>query len=30
VAKEMEKIDDIDPKKWAREMEPKWDATPEV
>jgi hypothetical protein len=30
VAKEMEKMHDVDPKKWAREMKPKWDATPEV
>jgi predicted small metal-binding protein len=30
VAKEMEKMHNQDPKKWGKEMKPKWDAAPEV
>lgn len=30
VAKEMEKMHKEDPKKWGKEMKPKWDATVEV
>jgi predicted small metal-binding protein len=30
VAKEMEKMYNEDPKKWGKEMRPKWDAAPEV
>ena len=30
VAKKMEKMHSQDPKKWAREMKPKWDAAPEL
>jgi predicted small metal-binding protein len=29
-AKDMEKMHNEDPKKWGREMKPKWDAKPEV
>ena len=29
VAKEMEKMHNEDPKKWGKEMKPKWDATVE-
>ncbi|WP_309604148.1 DUF1059 domain-containing protein [Phenylobacterium sp.] len=29
VAKEMEKLHNEDPKKWAKEMKPKWDAAVE-
>jgi len=29
VAKQMEKMHGADPKKWGKEMKPKWDATPE-
>ena len=29
-AKAMEKMHNEDPKRWGREMKPKWDATPEV
>ena len=29
VAKEMEKMHKEDPKKWGKEMKPKWDATAE-
>ena len=28
--KEMEKMHNADPKKWGREMKPKWDAAPET
>ena len=30
VAREMEKMHKDDPKKWGKEMKPKWDAAPEV
>jgi predicted small metal-binding protein len=30
VAKTMQKMHSEDPKKWGREMKPKWDAAPEV
>lgn len=30
VAKQMEKIHSEDPKKWGKEMKPKWDATPDT
>jgi predicted small metal-binding protein len=30
VAKAMEKMYSEDPKKWGREMKPKWEAAPEV
>lgn len=30
VAKQMEHMHNQDPKKWGKEMKPKWDATPEV
>ena len=30
VAKAMEKMHKEDPKKWGKEMKPKWDAAPEV
>lgn len=30
VAKEMEKMHNQDPKKWASQMKPKWDAAPEA
>jgi predicted small metal-binding protein len=30
VAKEMEKMHQEDPKKWGREIKPKWDAAPET
>jgi len=30
VAKKMEKMHNQDPKKWGREMRPKWEAAPEV
>jgi predicted small metal-binding protein len=30
VAKAMEKMHNEDPKKWGKEMRPKWDAAPEV
>ena len=29
-AKAMEKMHNEDPKKWGREMKPKWDAAPEA
>lgn len=29
-AKAMEKMHNEDPKKWASEMKPKWDATPQT
>ena len=29
VAKQMEKMHNEDPKRWSREIKPKWDATPE-
>ena len=29
-AKAMEKMHNEDPKKWGREMKPKWDAKPEI
>jgi hypothetical protein len=29
VAKEMEKMHKVDPKKWGKEMKPKWDAAVE-
>ena len=29
VAKQMEKMHNEDPKRWSREVTPKWDATPE-
>lgn len=29
-AKEMEKMHQNDPKKWGREMKPKWDVTPDT
>jgi predicted small metal-binding protein len=29
-AKQMEQMHKQDPKKWAREMKPKWDARPEA
>jgi predicted small metal-binding protein len=29
VAKKMEKMHNEDPKKWSREIKPKWEATPE-
>ena len=30
VAKEMEKMHKEDPKKWGKEMKPKWDAAPQT
>lgn len=30
VAKNMERMHNQDPKRWGREMKPKWDAAPEV
>ena len=30
VAKEMEAMHKVDPKKWGHEMKPKWDAAPET
>ena len=30
VAKDMERMHNEDPKKWGREMRPKWDAAPET
>jgi hypothetical protein len=30
VAKQMEKMHNEDPKKWGKEMKPKWDAAPET
>jgi predicted small metal-binding protein len=30
VAKQMEKMHNEDPKKWGREMKPKWEAAPEA
>jgi predicted small metal-binding protein len=30
VAKKMEKMHHEDPKKWGKEMKPKWDAAPET
>jgi len=30
VAMEMEKMHNLDPKKWGKETKPKWDAAPEV
>ena len=30
VAKEMEKMHNEDPKRWGKEMKPKWDAAPEA
>jgi predicted small metal-binding protein len=30
VAKQMEKMHNEDPKKWGKEMKPKWDAAPSV
>ena len=30
VAKQTEKVHNEDPKKWGREMKPKWDAAPEA
>jgi predicted small metal-binding protein len=30
VAKQMEGMHNEDPKKWGREMKPKWDAAPEA
>jgi len=30
VAKAMEKMHDDDPKKWAKETRPKWDAAPDI
>ena len=30
VAKEMERMHNEDPKKWGKEMKPKWDAAAEV
>ena len=30
VAESMKKMHEEDPKKWGREMKPKWDAAPEV
>ncbi len=30
VAKRMEKMHNEDPKKWGREMKPKWEAAPEI
>lgn len=30
VAEKMKKMHEQDPKKWGREMKPKWDAAPEV
>ncbi len=30
VAKAMEKMHNEDPKKWSREMRPKWEAAPET
>jgi predicted small metal-binding protein len=30
VAREMEKMHKLDPKKWGKETKPKWDAAPEV
>jgi predicted small metal-binding protein len=30
VAKAMEKMHKEDPKKWGREMRPKWEAAPEI
>jgi hypothetical protein len=29
-AKKMKKIHNEDPRKWGKEMKPKWDAAPEV
>jgi predicted small metal-binding protein len=29
VAKQMEKMHNEDPKKWGKEMKPKWDAAPQ-
>ena len=29
VAKQMEEMHKLDPKKWGREMKPKWEAAPE-
>lgn len=30
VAKEMERMHNEDPKRWSREMRPKWDAAPTI
>jgi predicted small metal-binding protein len=30
LAKEMEKMHNEDPKKWGKEMKPKWEATPQT
>jgi len=30
VAKQMEKMHNEDPKRWGKEMKPKWDAAPEA
>jgi predicted small metal-binding protein len=30
VAKEMEKMHNEDPKRWGKEMKPKWDAAPDT
>jgi predicted small metal-binding protein len=30
LAKHMEKMHEKDPRKWGKEMKPKWEATPEI